>query len=175
MAFSAPGENIFSTSVGVFNKDAGTDYETASGTSFSAPMIAGVIALGYNKFGYVSPDTVYRSLNESMQINSSGNYVVDAARYLDILEKKYTIIKKEQDSYLKKVNTSPTKNTNNAQKNNNDKKNLSDVDFLVQAGVINKQKSTADYHLSDFVMREEVVAMAVKMLNIYIPDDYSCH
>jgi len=23
-------------------------------------------------------------------------------------------------------------------------------------------------------MREEVVAMAVKMLNIYIPDDYSC-
>ena len=50
IAFAAPGENIFSTSVWVFNKDAGTsDYETASGTSFSAAYDSIIIALGYNK------------------------------------------------------------------------------------------------------------------------------
>lgn len=174
IAFAAPGENIFSTSVWVFNKDAGTDYETASGTSFSAPMIAGIIALGYNKFGYVSPDTVYRSLNESMQMNTVWNYVVDASRYLDILEKKYSLIKKEQDNYAKNINIRTTKNnTTNRKNKDNNQKNISDTDFLIQAGII-KQKSDWDYHLSDFVMREEVVAMAVKMLNIYIPDDYSC-
>jgi hypothetical protein len=33
-------------------------------------MIAGIIALGYNQYGYVSPDTVYASLNESVRLNS---------------------------------------------------------------------------------------------------------
>lgn len=178
IAFAAPGEDIFSTSVGVFNKDVGTDYETSSGTSFSAPMIAGVIALGYNKYGYVSPDTVYRSLNESLEINSVWNYVINASRYLDVLSKKSSIILKEQQN--KKNNSvwnnkiSNSKDNSLALKNSNDK-NISDSDFLAQEWIITKQKNLADYHLGDFVKREEVVATAVKMLNIYIPDDYTCH
>ncbi len=174
IAFGAPGEDIFSTSVGVFNKNAGTDYGTSSGTSFSAPMIAGIVALGFNKYGYVSPDTVYKSLNESLQINNAGNYVVDASRYLDILGKKTSIIAQEQLS--KKNNSSWTinKDSSSAQKTNNEQ-NLSDSDFLALKEIISKQKTVADYHLSDFVKKEEVVAMAVKMLGIYIPDDYTCH
>ena len=62
-------------------------------------MIAGVIALGYNQYGYVSPDTVYASLNESLQINNAGNYVVNAAKYIDILGTKQAIIKQEQDHF----------------------------------------------------------------------------
>ncbi|MCB9807574.1 S8 family serine peptidase [Candidatus Peribacteria bacterium] len=50
MSFATPGENIFSTSISVFNKEYGVDYDTDSGTSFSAPMISGIIALGYNQF-----------------------------------------------------------------------------------------------------------------------------
>ena len=178
VAFAAPGEDIFSTSVGVFNKDVGTDYETSSGTSFSAPMIAGIIALGYNKYGYVSPDTVYRSLNESLEINSVWNYVINASRYLDVLNKKTSIIIKEQqnkeNNSVWKFNILNIKDGWSAQKNSNDK-NISDSDFLAQEWVINKQKNVADYNLTDFVKREEAVAMAVKMLNIYIPDDYVCH
>jgi hypothetical protein len=62
-------------------------------------MIAGIVALGYNKYGYVSPDIVYQSLNESSQINESGNYLVNAAKYLDILQKKIDTIKKEQNIF----------------------------------------------------------------------------
>lgn len=75
-------------------------------------MIAGIIALGYNKYGYVSPDTIYMSLNESMQINSVGNYVVDAGRYLEILGKKIDLIKKEQAEFQKNgKNMMSNKNT----------------------------------------------------------------
>ena len=45
-----PGEDIFSTSVAVYNVQTGVDYATSSGTSFSAPMISGIIALGFNKY-----------------------------------------------------------------------------------------------------------------------------
>lgn len=60
-------------------------------------MIAGIVALGYNQYGYVSPDTVYASLNESLRLNSEGNYVVDAALYLDVLAQKQKIIQLEQN------------------------------------------------------------------------------
>ena len=79
-------------------------------------MIAGIIALGYNKYGYVSPDTIYMSLNESMQINAVGNYVIDAGRYLDILGKKSDLIKKEQTEFQKNgkniISDKNTKTTN---------------------------------------------------------------
>jgi len=67
--------------------------------------------------------------------------VVDASRYLDILEKKYSLIKKEQDNYAKNINIRTTKNnTTNRKNKDNNQKNISDTDFLIQAGII-KQKS----------------------------------
>ena len=123
----------------------GVDYDTASGTSFSAPMIAGVIALGYNKYGYVSPDTIRTSLNESLKMNDAGNYLVDASSYLDILDKKSDIIKKEQKEQIDFQKNE--KNTNSGAKKGSSsnialKKTLSssdtvsDADFLSQAGLI---------------------------------------
>lgn len=180
IAFSAPGENIFSTSVSIFNKTSWVDYDTASGTSFSAPMIAGVIALGYNKYGYVSPDTIYMSLNESLKINDVGNYVVNVGKYLDVLESKAELIKKEQAAFQKNgKNIAPVVSqktgTWSAQKKSivgGD--SLSDGDFLLQSWLINGALFASGYHLGDMVMREEVVALALKILNIYLPDHYNC-
>ena len=163
VSFAVPGENIFSTSVSVFNKESGVDYDTASGTSFSAPMIAGIIALGYNKYGYISPDTVYMSLNESMEINKAGNYVVNAKKYLDILEKKKAQIQKEQQEFEKNGKVTPSENKKG-------ETILSDTEFLQNKGVIDNKK----YILSELVGRFEVVSIAMKILNIYLPPSYTC-
>lgn len=168
MSFFTPGEGIFSTSIAVFNKEYGVDYDTDSGTSFSAPMIAGIIALGYNQFGYVPPDMVYESLNESLRMNDASSYVVDAARYLDSLNKKYNLIQEEQRSFKitgKNGSQSPLKT--------NTPSNLSDGDYLAAQGYIEK-KDKNTYNLSERLPRQEVVALAMKLSNVYIPTSYTC-
>lgn len=172
VSFSVPGENIFSTSVSVFNKEYGVDYDTESGTSFSVPMVVGIIALGYNQYGYVSPSTVYASLNESMSINEAGNYVIDAAKYIDVLGSKSKLIIEEQKHFY-----APEKNTAQSEKNKPtlaDLAKLSDGDYLAALGYIEKKSSTTAYKLTEFVLRQEVVALAIKLMNIYIPDNYAC-
>lgn len=143
------------------------DYDTDSGTSFSAPMIAGVIALGFNQFGYVSPDTVYESLHESVRTNEAGAYVVDAARYLDVLEKKQAHIREEQISF--KITG---KNKPSAPKEN--LSNLSDPDYLATLGYIDKKSSQVLYRLSESLLRQEAVAFAMKLSNNYVPESYTC-
>ncbi len=172
VSFSVPGENIFSTSVSVFNKEYGVDYDTESGTSFSVPMVVGIIALGYNQYGYVSPDTVYASLNESMRINEAGNYVIDAAAYMDTLSSKKKLITEEQNRFY-----TTEKNVAQSEKNKltlADLAKLSDGDYLAALWYIEKKSSATAYKLTGFVLRQEVVALAVKLMNIYIPDSYSC-
>lgn len=167
VSFFAPGENIFSTSIAVFNKEYWVDYDTDSGTSFSAPMIAGVVALGFNQFWYVSPDTVYESLHESVRTNEAGTYVIDAARYIDILGKKQKIIQEEQASFKitgkNKVST-PTQNLSN----------LSDADYLATLGYIDKKSSQSLYRLSESLLRQEAVAFAMKLSSTYVPESYTC-
>ncbi len=41
----APGVAIVSTSIPVFNSEYGINYNLADGTSFSAPIVSGIIAL----------------------------------------------------------------------------------------------------------------------------------
>ena len=74
-----------------------------------------------------------------MEINDAGNYIINAARYLDILEQKLPIIKKEQESFGKnavkpsandRTSTNP-KNTTLAQKKSINS-NITDADFLAQ-------------------------------------------
>lgn len=107
------------------------DYDTSSGTSFSAPMIAGIVALGYNKFGYITPDTIYTTLNESTELNESGIPVVNAEKYLSLLEKKSETIKKEQSAFQKTgKNMFATNNKNQPSQNKEDLSRLPDGDFL---------------------------------------------
>lgn len=174
VSFGAPWENIFSTSISVFNKEYGVDYDTESGTSFSAPMIAGIVALGYNQYGYISPDTVYASLNESMQINDAGNYVINAAKYIDILGTKQIIIKQEQERFSSTGKNIWIKKDSVLKLSPDQLAKLSDADYLAALGYIAKKPSAAWYKLSDFILRQEVVALAVKLMNIYIPEDYTC-
>jgi subtilisin family serine protease len=173
--FSAPGENIFSTSVSVFNKESGVDYKTESGTSFSAPMITGIIALWYNQYGYVSPDTVYASLQESLRLNDSGNYVIDAALYLDVLSKKQKIIQLEQNILLLTgKNADASQNMWFAGITEKDLLKLSDGDYLATFGFITKKSSRHAYKLDEFILRQEVVALATRIGSIHISDDYEC-
>lgn len=167
VSFFAPGENIFSTSIAVFNKEYGVDYDTDSGTSFSAPMIAGIIALGFNQFWYVSPDTVYETLHESVRMNSAGSYVVDAARYLDLLQKKQKIIREEQASFR-----ATGKHKTSAPKE--DLSKLSDPDYLANLGYIDKKSSQSLYRLSESLLRQEAVAFAMRFSNNYVPESYTC-
>ncbi len=74
-----------------------------------------------------------------MEMNSAGNYIINAANYLDILDKKSSFIKKEQDNFNKKISSNPgtpkisnETRSGSAYKNSNVNKNISDTDFLVQ-------------------------------------------
>ena len=67
-------ENIYSTAI---NPD-WEPYLWANGTSLSAPIIAWIIWLWYNKYWKLKPDIVYDNLKKSLNWN-----VIDAAKYLD--------------------------------------------------------------------------------------------
>ena len=106
--FAAPGVDIWSTSVPLFTEDGKSQYDTAAGTSFSAPQVAGIIALGYNQYGKVRPEDVYDALVASMVPNSVGNYQIDASKYLDALGagERNAKIRKSVDAYFAKLKRS---------------------------------------------------------------------
>ncbi|MDA9129268.1 S8 family serine peptidase [Candidatus Gracilibacteria bacterium] len=83
--FMAPGVDIVSTSIPIYNGNYGDNYNVADGTSFSAPIISGIVALGFNQYGEVPFDIVYDSLAESLVENQVGNMMVDASLYIDNL------------------------------------------------------------------------------------------
>lgn len=161
----APGENIFSTSVAVFNKEYGVDYYTDSGTSFSAPMVAGIVALGFNQFWYVAPDIVYETLQESLVINDTGNYIIDAVRYLEILSTKEHIIKEKQNIFsLSGKHDVQTSFPDDVLSN------LSDQDYLLKKGYIEK----SNYDLNKPLLRKEATSFAMKLADQYVPSSYAC-
>lgn len=55
-------------------------YIWANGTSLSAPIVAWIIGLWYNKYWKIDPDIIYDSLKKSQN-----GYVIDASKYLDNL------------------------------------------------------------------------------------------
>lgn len=67
-------ENIYSTAI----NQTWEPYMWANGTSLSAPMVAWIIWLWYNKYWKLKPDVVYDNLKRSQKWN-----VIDAAKYLD--------------------------------------------------------------------------------------------
>lgn len=69
-------EEIYSTAI-TLDKE---PYMRADWTSFSAPIVAWIIWLWYNKFWKLKPDVVYDNLKKSQNWN-----VIDAAKYLDNL------------------------------------------------------------------------------------------
>lgn len=164
--FYVPGENIFSTSVSIFNEQYGVDYNTDSGTSFSAPMVSGIIALGYNQFGYVNPDVVYQSLMESLQANAAGNVVINAGKYIDILTAKRKIIQQEQARVRERKYSFAIQDSSYLD-------SLWDAEYLAALGYIDK-KDPNGYALSDQMLRQEAVALAMNILGAYVPSDYVC-
>ena len=69
-------ENIYSTAINPIWEP----YTRADGTSLSAPILAGIIWLWYNKYWKLKPEIVYDNLKKSINWN-----VIDAAKYLDNL------------------------------------------------------------------------------------------
>lgn len=62
-------------------------------------MVSGIVALGFNQFGYVPPGIVFESLKESLKLTKSGNYILDASLYIDTLNKKQKIILQAQKDF----------------------------------------------------------------------------
>lgn len=89
--FMAPWVDIVSTSIPVFNSEYGGNYNIQDGTSFSAPIVSGIIALGYNQYGQISPNIIYDALNDSLTENKVWNKFIDAEKYIDILGEKLNL------------------------------------------------------------------------------------
>lgn len=100
-------------------------------------------------------------------MNSAGSYVVDAARYLDLLQKKQKIIREEQASFR-----ATGKHKTSAPKE--DLSKLSDPDYLANLGYIDKKSSQSLYRLSESLLRQEAVAFAMRFSNNYVPESYTC-
>lgn len=84
--FFAPWEEIVSTSVAWYNKELWINYNQLDGTSFSAPIVSWVLALGYNKYGKVPYSVAYEALSKATTNNSKWNPVLDANKYLNNLQ-----------------------------------------------------------------------------------------
>lgn len=171
--FMAPWVWIIWTSIPVYNSTYGSNYNILDWTSFSAPIISWIVALWYNQYGFVSPTLVYESLKSSLTKNSAWNDYVDAVKYLDILWTKITQIKQEQV-----VNTWTLASTNTNLSSNiqttTPKTSLSNWDILAAAGIVKKQDSEDLYRTDDFVLRQEVIWMTIKLWGFSLPDSYSC-
>lgn len=63
-------------------------YELWDWTSFSAPMIAWIIWLWYNRFWKINPEVVYAALE-----SSATNNIIDAVKYLDNLSANFWELK----------------------------------------------------------------------------------
>ncbi len=94
--FMAPWEGIVSTAIPIYNEEYGTNYNIKNGTSFSAPIISGIIALWFNQYWEVSPDIVNNALVNSLTENAIWNKVVDAAKYIDELAKYFAKMEQEK-------------------------------------------------------------------------------
>lgn len=160
----APGENIFSTSIAVFNKEYGVDYDTDSGTSFSAPMVTGIVALWFNQFWYVPPDIVYETLKESLVLNSKGVYTLNAEKYIEVLSSKESIIREKQALF-----SLSKKHDNNTSFLGNNLSHLSDQEYLVKKGYIDK----TNYDLDKPLLRKEALVFSMKFSHQYAPSS-SC-
>lgn len=169
----APWESIISTSVPVYNSKYWSNYNILDWTSFSAPIISWIIALWYNQYWYVSPDVVFDSLKSSISKNSAWNEYVDAEKYIDILWTKMSQAKSEQktNTWVVSNNLSSVANSQTISTN---KQTLSNGDFLASAWIVKKQDSDEQYRLNDFVLRQEVIWIAIKLWKITLPDAYSC-
>ncbi len=154
--FFAPGEQILSTSIFSDSDEYWMNYEEANGTSFSAPIISGIIALWFNQYWFIPPDIIQTSLQESLVRNNVWNSIIDAAKYLDILKKQSKIIQKTQQTRSKTINT------------------ISDADILADFGIITKKETLAEYRLDNNVLRQEVIGMAIKLAGITPPAEYTC-
>ncbi|MDD5770523.1 MAG: S8 family serine peptidase [Candidatus Gracilibacteria bacterium] len=105
------GENIFSLSILDEESEYGKEYNKFNGTSFSAPILAGIIGLGINKVGNVKVDLIYDALEKSMVtllLSKNGEKILNANLFLDNLitlsneeVKKQEQIKKEES--MKKI------------------------------------------------------------------------
>lgn len=73
--FYAPGEKI----VSIWMEK--NSYQIVDWTSFSAPIIVWIIALGYNKYWKINPDDVYDLLNQSKNWNT-----INAVKYIENLD-----------------------------------------------------------------------------------------
>ena len=84
--FFAPWEEIVSTSVAWYNKELWINYNQLDGTSFSAPIVSWILALGYNKYGKIPYSVAYDSLTRATTTNAKGNPILDANKYLANLQ-----------------------------------------------------------------------------------------
>lgn len=161
--FFAPWVDIISTSIPIFNEKFGTNYNIEDGTSFSAPMVTGVIALGYNQYGYVSPKIVRESLFESLvKDGTSWNQQIDASKYLDALASRLSTIQNEQKNDNARTNNQKTIDAN------------SDGNVLASFGIVKQQDSEEAYNLNSNVLRQEVIGMAMKLWKYNLPEGYTC-
>lgn len=160
--FYTPWVGIVSTSIPKFNERFGTNYNINDGTSFSAPMVTGIIALGYNQYGYVSPKIVRESLLESLTKNSVWNSIIDASKYLDVLASRLTTIQNEQINDNARTSNQKTIDAN------------SDGNVLASFGIVKQQDSEEAYNLNNNVLRQEVIGMAMKLWKFDLPEGYKC-
>lgn len=101
---------------------------------------------------------------ESRVKNTAGNYVVDTKKYLEIVG-----INQAKKTYQ---NTTPAVQTDSQQIVDNNTgmySNMSDVDFLVNKGLIVKRESIDMYRLNDLILRQEILGVAMKIRNFQSP------
>ncbi|MDD2870609.1 MAG: S8 family serine peptidase [Candidatus Gracilibacteria bacterium] len=151
--FYTVGEKIMSTSFGEnSNSLSGENYTLANGTSFSAPILTGIIGLGYEKYGIIDRNTVYDALTES---DKDG--IIDALEYINVLGKKLGKSNNTKKENVK-INTRKIIVIDDKVKNENLQKEKADKIFVKIINILNKYpKNKKDEALNSVITKLNIL------------------
>lgn len=193
VSFWLPWENITSISIPSYTNNYW--YDTSDWTSFSAPILSWIIALWYNKYWYVPFDIIKSELEKSISdfsweaITWTNNIIkiINTDKYLTNLWLRIDEIisaqnKLEQSRILKKEiiiekDSSESNSVIKSDINENEENNLNitnNWDYLASKWIVKKQELEELYRLDDYLLRQEVIWMAIKLWWITLPEDYEC-
>lgn len=120
-------------------------------------------------------NTAYRAKDYDIQLSylrKAQAQVYTGTEHYEYVAKLIDLNLKLQEALKKEAESDKQEAENVTQTNIGS--NVSDANYLANAGIIVAQETEAGYNLTNNVLRQEVIGMAIKLAGITLPTEYTC-
>ncbi len=159
----AQGEGIVSTTVGDFF------YDIQDGTSFSAPIVSGVIASVLSAYPKMTNEQIWDYL-----VNSTDTQILDAEKLLLEIKRSYKALEENTDNNLEDNKTEESEDSELSFSDvHKSHKNQVAIKYMKKQGIINGY-SDGIFRPNNFVNRAELLKLIIEAkLNNFNKDEYN--